>query len=226
MNKSVVIVGFNDLLNDYLEAIVSSGDIVEKVARNMPSLAYSSMRISAIERLSRLVKTNSIELEPKIIDAKDMKSPIKEHVFFGFAGPLIKKANETLIRDKGAFSHYSIIHPTAIISDSAILSPGISILAGSIIASGCKIGEFCRINKGVVIGHDSEIESYCTIQPAVKIAGHCLIGSESYIGIGSTLIEDIRIGRGAIVAAGSVVIKDVPDGTMYAGVPAVFKKNL
>ena len=36
----------------------------------------------------------------------------------------------------------------------------------------------------------------------------------------STVLGDITIGEGAIVAAGSLVLKDVPDNTTVAGVPA------
>ncbi len=40
------------------------------------------------------------------------------------------------------------------------------------------------------------------------------------IGTGSTILCGVTIGEGAIVGAGSVVTKDVPAGTVVAGVPA------
>lgn len=41
-----------------------------------------------------------------------------------------------------------------------------------------------------------------------------------FIGLGSIILSDIKIGPNAIIAAGSVVTKDVPEGSIVGGVPA------
>ena len=41
-----------------------------------------------------------------------------------------------------------------------------------------------------------------------------------FIGTGSIIMPDVRIGPNVIVGAGSVVTKDIPEGTVVAGVPA------
>ncbi len=41
-----------------------------------------------------------------------------------------------------------------------------------------------------------------------------------FIGTGSIIMPNVRIGENSIIAAGSVVTKDVPAGTIVAGVPA------
>ena len=48
----------------------------------------------------------------------------------------------------------------------------------------------------------------------IEILDNCFIGG------GSILVGDLRIGPNAIVAAGSVVVKDVPPGTIVGGNPA------
>lgn len=40
------------------------------------------------------------------------------------------------------------------------------------------------------------------------------------IGVGSTILPGVRIGKGSIIGAGSVVTRDVPEYTVVAGVPA------
>jgi len=52
------------------------------------------------------------------------------------------------------------------------------------------------------------------------------IGENSFIGINSTVINDVKIGSNSLIAAGSVVIENVPDNTLVAGNPAKIKKIL
>ena len=45
------------------------------------------------------------------------------------------------------------------------------------------------------------------------------------IGVGSIILPGVKIGRGAIIAAGSVVTKNVPEFSIFGGIPAKFMKN-
>lgn len=47
-----------------------------------------------------------------------------------------------------------------------------------------------------------------------------VIEDDAWIGVKSTILKGVRIGRGAVVAAGSVVTRDVPPFTLVAGNPA------
>jgi len=46
------------------------------------------------------------------------------------------------------------------------------------------------------------------------------IGDRSWIGIGASVIQQIRIGADVIVGAGAAVVHDLPDGVTAVGVPA------
>ena len=50
--------------------------------------------------------------------------------------------------------------------------------------------------------------------------GSIEIFDNCFIGAGSTILYNVKIGPNAIVAAGSVVTKDVPPGTIVGGNPA------
>ena len=50
--------------------------------------------------------------------------------------------------------------------------------------------------------------------------GPITIGNNVFIGGRSTILYNVKIGNNCIIAAGSLVNKDVPDGSIVAGVPA------
>lgn len=52
------------------------------------------------------------------------------------------------------------------------------------------------------------------------------VGDGSWIGARATLMPGVTIGRGCVIAAGSVVRSDCPDNTLWAGVPAILKREL
>ena len=73
------------------------------------------------------------------------------------------------------------------------------------------------------INHDISAQLFQYMDPQntyVSRVGPITVGSNVFIGTGSTILYDVTIGDNVIIAAGSVVTKDVPSGTVYGGVPA------
>lgn len=52
------------------------------------------------------------------------------------------------------------------------------------------------------------------------------IGSDVWIGLNALVLKGVRIGRGSVIAAGSVVTRDIPEGVIAAGNPAVVVREL
>ena len=50
-------------------------------------------------------------------------------------------------------------------------------------------------------------------------------GELSFIGIGATIIQEIKIGKNVTIGAGSVAIKDIPDNVIIVGNPAKIVKS-
>ena len=85
--------------------------------------------------------------------------------------------------------------------------------AGGIVVSGyAKFGDDCRIRTGVVVG-----------LARVDEPGAPVIGDRVDIGAGAKVLGLIRIGNDVLIGANAVVIRDVPDQSIAAGVPAVVK---
>jgi sugar O-acyltransferase (sialic acid O-acetyltransferase NeuD family) len=113
-----------------------------------------------------------------------------------------------------------VIHPSAIVSPSARVGAGPTIMAGVIVNAAADIGANVILNSGAIVEHDVRIGDHSHIAPGARIGAGVSIGAGSHIGIGAAVRQGQRIGAGAIVGAGAVVVHDVPDGATVAGVPA------
>lgn len=113
-----------------------------------------------------------------------------------------------------------LIHPHAVIGSRVIIGPGSVVLPGAIINYGTKIGNHCIVNTGAIIEHDSIVHSYVHISPAAALAGSAIVEEGVHMGIGSKLIQGIKIGTWSTVGAGAVVVREIPSHCTAVGVPA------
>ena len=93
------------------------------------------------------------------------------------------------------------------------------------------IGRHCNIQDGSVL-HTLYKKSTITLGDYVSVGHNVTIhGADvddyALIGMGSTLLDGVHVGRGAIVAAGALVLKGTQIGEyeIWGGVPAKFIKK-
>jgi UDP-perosamine 4-acetyltransferase len=115
------------------------------------------------------------------------------------------------MREDG-YTFVTLIHPSAVISDSVVLEEGVQVMAGSVIQSSTIVGQDTIINTSSSIDHDCIIAERCHIAPGVVCSGNVNIESGTHIGVGVTIIQGINIGKKCIIAAGAVVYKNIQDG--------------
>lgn len=113
----------------------------------------------------------------------------------------------------------TLIHPNAVIGEQVRVGIGTVIMAGVVINSCTEIGKGCIINTSATIDHDNLIEDYVHISPGVHFAGTVKVGKGSWLGIGSSVSNNINITAGCIVGAGAVVVRDITEAGVYIGVP-------
>ena len=122
------------------------------------------------------------------------------------------------------------------------------------IGNDCFIGPFVEIQKGVVIGNRTKIQSHAFVCELVTIGDDCvishgvmfindpysiggpahgdkklwketLVGNNVSIGTNATILP-VRICSNVVIGAGSVVTKDILEPGIYAGNPARLLRRL
>ncbi|KAJ9541065.1 hypothetical protein OSB04_027571 [Centaurea solstitialis] len=98
------------------------------------------------------------------------------------------------------------IHPAAKIGEGILLDHG----TGLVIGETAVIGDRVSLMQGVTLGGSG------------KETGdrHPKVGQGVLIGASVIVLGNIKIGDGAMIASGSLVLKDVPQHSMAAGIPA------
>jgi sugar O-acyltransferase (sialic acid O-acetyltransferase NeuD family) len=114
----------------------------------------------------------------------------------------------------------NLVHPSAVISESARLEVGTVVMAGVVINACAQIGKNCILNTASVVEHDCRIGDHVHLSPGVLLGGGVTVHSYAHIGIGAIALPGVEIGEGAIIGAGAVVLHPVPSGATVVGIPA------
>lgn len=77
------------------------------------------------------------------------------------------------------------------------------------------IGNNVTITNATILTHDASTKKFI----GYSKVGRVTIGDDVFIGYGSIILPDTKIGNKVIVGAGTVVAKDVPDNVVIVGNP-------
>jgi UDP-3-O-[3-hydroxymyristoyl] glucosamine N-acyltransferase len=151
----------------------------------------------------------------------------------------------TVIRERCHIGSQCIIHPNATIGadgfgfrpdperglvkipqiGNVIIGNGVEIGANSCVDRGkfssTIVGDGCKIDNLVQIGHNSKLGKFCIMAGNSGLAGSVTLGNGVIIGGSASIKDHTVIGDGAIVGAGSGVTGDIPAGKTMLGYPAV-----
>jgi UDP-3-O-[3-hydroxymyristoyl] glucosamine N-acyltransferase len=83
------------------------------------------------------------------------------------------------------------------------------------------LGDGCKIDNLVQIGHNSKLGKFCIMAGNSGLAGSVTLGNGVVIGGSASIKDHTTIGDGAMVGAGSGVTGDIPAGKVMLGYPAV-----
>ncbi len=122
------------------------------------------------------------------------------------------------------------------ISEKAIIGDDTIVHSQVWIGDGVKIGERCKIQAFVFIPTGVEIGDDVFIGPGVKFSNDVippscgkywkkiLVKEGAVIGMNSSILAGITIGKNAFIGQHSNIITDIPDNEVWFGNPAKFYK--
>jgi sugar O-acyltransferase (sialic acid O-acetyltransferase NeuD family) len=114
----------------------------------------------------------------------------------------------------------TIVHPGAALASETEIGPGTVVLAGVVATAAVALGAHVAVMPGATLTHDDVVGDFATLGSGVRLGGGVRIDEGAYLGAGALVRERVRIGRWALVGMGAVVLSDVPEGEVWAGVPA------
>ncbi|MFN3968467.1 UDP-3-O-(3-hydroxymyristoyl)glucosamine N-acyltransferase [Flavobacterium sp.] len=151
----------------------------------------------------------------------------------------------TVIRERCHVGSHCILHPNCTIGadgfgfrpcterglvkipqiGNVILGNGVEIGANSCVDRGkfssTVLGDGCKIDNLVQIGHNSKLGKFCIMAGNSGLAGSVTLGNGVIIGGSASIKDHTTIGDGAIVGAGSGVAGDIEAGKTVLGYPAI-----
>ncbi|WP_396194205.1 UDP-3-O-(3-hydroxymyristoyl)glucosamine N-acyltransferase [Flavobacterium sp.] len=151
----------------------------------------------------------------------------------------------TVIRERCHVGSHCILHPNCTIGadgfgfrpclerglvkipqiGNVILGNGVEIGANSCVDRGkfssTVLGDGCKIDNLVQIGHNSKLGKFCIMAGNSGLAGSVTLGNGVIIGGSASIKDHTTIGDGAIIGAGSGVAADIEAGKTVLGYPAV-----
>ncbi len=152
----------------------------------------------------------------------------------------------SVVRERSIIGSHCIIHPNVSIGadgfgfrpspdgrgllkiphiGNVIIGNGVEIGANSCVDRGkfsaTIVGDGCKIDNLVQIGHNCKMGRSCVMAGASGLAGSVTLGDGVVVGGGACISDHVTLGNGVQVGGGSGVINNYEDGRKVLGYPAI-----
>jgi sugar O-acyltransferase (sialic acid O-acetyltransferase NeuD family) len=118
------------------------------------------------------------------------------------------------------FECVSYVSSRAFVWRTATIGENAFVFENNVVQHNVHIGDDVVLWSGNHVGHGTAIRDHCFVSSHVVISGFCDIGESSFLGVNSTFVDGVKIGRDAVIGAGAVVTRDLDARGVYVGNPA------
>ena len=209
MMKKIIIIGDNEF------AEIASLYFAKDYGYETVAFAVERKYISRKEVLGK-----------KVVAYEDLRDLFEPSQYAFFATPVYTQLNRLRQRfyeecKSWGYQPLRYVSPHAFVWENAEVGENSFIFEDNTVQYNAKVGNNVILWSGNHIGHSAIIEDNCFISSHVVVSGYTRIGKNSFLGVNSTLGNNIEFPKDSILAAGAVVTKTFShSGRIYAGNPA------
>lgn len=114
----------------------------------------------------------------------------------------------------------TIVHPSAIVEDTAVLQGGNLLYAMAYVGPRCTMEFGSVLNIMSYLAHDIILGNCSFMSGGINVGGKTNIGERCFIGLSTAIIDEVTICNDVFLGAGTVVSKSISEPGTYVGVPA------
>lgn len=144
------------------------------------------------------------------------------HVFVAVSFGNLNRVRARLFRKlKGTgYTCATYISSSAFVWDSGCLGENCFVFEDNTIQPFVKIGDNVILWSGNHVGHRAVIQDHCFISSHVVISGFCSVGENTFMGVNSTLADEVSVGKDNWIGPGVVLTKSTEDGVLFGATQA------
>ena len=171
------------------------GRAVAEIILNSPHHAITGFLDDAAKRATRI--WNVPVLGPT--DAIEEFHAQADCMIVAIGNNRVREMLHRRVRSAG-FELLSVVHPRAVVSPTASLGPGCTVMAGAVVGTEANLGEGVIINCGAVIDHHCRVEDFGHVGTNACMAGGAVLGHGAWMQAGSALAYGVQIPAGDVLA--------------------------
>jgi sugar O-acyltransferase (sialic acid O-acetyltransferase NeuD family) len=159
-----------------------------------------------------------------VLGPLDAWRDLPEHVrFFSGIGSTCSHRRRLVLIERLRIPEHryaTIVHPTAVVSPSAVIGLGCGILALSAVGCRAVLAPHVEILQLCLIAHDCRLDAGAIVAGGANLAGGVHVGCCAYVGASATVRNELWLGAGSLLGMNATLTENLPVNAIYAGTPA------
>lgn len=114
----------------------------------------------------------------------------------------------------------TVVHPSVRVPATCEVGAGTILLSGVVLTTAVTLGHHVVAMPQVTFTHDDAVADFATFAAGVSLGGTVTVGRAAYLGMNSSVRQQLEVGAGATLGMGATLLQDLPPGETWVGVPA------